>query len=314
MTSGSERPASTAAGVRRSGGRYDLVALDLDGTLLDPAGRVSRANLLAVERAREAGMRVVICTGRGLGECGHALDALGRDDPVIVSGGAMVSCPRTGATLFRFAMDGALVRDVAAEILGDGHAAVMLKDAHAAGYDYFVAAPDGEGSVDPASRWWFRSMGARVRVAASVAEDEHPEHTVRIGLTATGRAVDGLHGRLESSFASRAMIQRFAPLALPSDAAAHGLDAPVTVVELFDPRATKWSAVRWLADREGIVPARVVAVGDETNDLDMVRGAGLGIAMGNARPAVLAAAGRTTRSNTEDGVAYALERILEGSW
>jgi hypothetical protein len=56
------------------------------------------------------------------------------------------------------------------------------------------------------------------------------------------------------------------------------------------------------------------AIGDEINDVPMIRNAGLGIAMGNAIPAVKDIAARTTLRNDEDGVAHAVDKILEGEW
>ena len=61
-------------------------------------------------------------------------------------------------------------------------------------------------------------------------------------------------------------------------------------------------------------PERIAAIGDEINDAAMIRSAGLGVAMGNAVPAVRDAARRHTLANTHDGVAYAIARILGGEW
>ncbi|MFN7396105.1 MAG: HAD family hydrolase, partial [bacterium] len=71
--------------------RYKLLAIDLDGTLIDHHGHVPEVNIAAITRARAAGCTVVLCTGRALIECERILDLVGRDDPAIVSGGAMVA-------------------------------------------------------------------------------------------------------------------------------------------------------------------------------------------------------------------------------
>ena len=69
--------------------KYDLIALDLDGTLLDSKGHVSAANREAVKAARQAGVRITVCTGRGLIESRRALDQIEQVDPVVVAGGAV---------------------------------------------------------------------------------------------------------------------------------------------------------------------------------------------------------------------------------
>ena len=69
-----------------------------------------------------------------------------------------------------------------------------------------------------------------------------------------------------------------------------------------------------MARRRGVPTSRIAAIGDEINDVGMVRGAGLGVAMENAVPSVSGAATKHTRSNDDDGVAFAIERILSGRW
>src|SRR5437868_4096180 len=118
--------------------RYDLLAIDLDGTLLCPKGKVSAANFEAIAEARRAGMLVTVCTGRGLIECKHITDQIGQIDPVAVAGGAMLACPVTGRTLHRFPMDSGLVQRLVNLLAEHGHAVLILKDPRAAGHDYVV--------------------------------------------------------------------------------------------------------------------------------------------------------------------------------
>jgi hydroxymethylpyrimidine pyrophosphatase-like HAD family hydrolase len=291
--------------------RYALLALDLDGTLLDPAGRVSDRNLAAVRAARDAGLAVVVCTGRGLVECRHVLDRIEQADPVVIAGGSMLACPVTGRTLHRFPMDPSLVGDAVEHITGDGHAALVLKDRHAAGFDYFVITHD-RAPLDPVTRWWFDALRVEVRLAGSLEQDNHPEHTVRVGLCAPGRRSAGVAARIRESFDGRAILHYFpavAPGGNPDDP-----DDQALILELFDPRVSKWTAVSWLAAHRNIPPERIAAIGDQINDVPMIRHAGLGIAMGNAIDEVKAAAKRSTLDNARDGVAHAVERILDGRW
>jgi hydroxymethylpyrimidine pyrophosphatase-like HAD family hydrolase len=80
------------------------------------------------------------------------------------------------------------------------------------------------------------------------------------------------------------------------------------VFEAYAPGASKAEAVRFYRESRGIDAGEVCAIGDDLNDLGMIRDAGLGIAMGNAVQAVKAAADRVTGTNRDDGVAAALER------
>lgn len=293
--------------------RYDLLAIDLDGTLLDHHGRVPEANVHALARARRDGLAVTICTGRALIECRAILAQIEQVDPVIVSGGAMVACPRSGETLERFAMEAALIERVVSFLHERGHPALILKDPAAAGFDYLAVHPGGPAALDPASRWWFEHMGVRVRYAARLEDDEHPEHSVRVGAYAANRPVDDLAVALREAFGAWAMMQHFSGVLLPPERREQGV-LSVHIVELFHPNADKWLALERLAGRLGVGASRVAAVGDQLNDLSMITHAGLGIAMGNAHERVKAAAKAQTLDAASGGVAHAIDRIIEGAW
>jgi len=84
----------------------------------------------------------------------------------------------------------------------------------------------------------------------------------------------------------------------------------LTVIESFAAKVNKWSGIQRLCQRWGIDPRRTVAVGDDVNDLEMLRHAGLGVAMGNARDCVKEVAQRVTGTNDEFGVAMLIDELL----
>lgn len=297
--------------------RYDLLAIDLDGTLLDRESKVSARNAAAVQAARDAGIRVVVCTGRGLVECEHLLAAINQTDPVVVAGGSIIACPKTKRTLHRAAIDQAIVSATVETLLSHNHAAMILKDPIEAGYDYLVVQGDDAIALDPVTLWWFKSMNVRVRYAARLEHDEHPEHTVRVGACGVSGTMTKVRAALDLAFTGRAFIHNFPAVVAPEDAsrvADRDHDTRLHVLEVFDPRANKWDAMMHLATQYNVEPKRIAAIGDEINDVPMIAGAGLGIAMGNAVPSVRDAAKRHTGRNDEDGVAAAIERILSGEW
>jgi len=293
--------------------KYDLLAVDLDGTLLDHRGRISPANIAALARARREGLHITICTGRALIECREIVRTVAQTDPCIVSGGAMVADPVTEQTLERFAMDAKLIAELVGFLSGQGHPALVLKDPWAAGFDYLAVGPRGPEGLDPASRWWFDRMGVRVRYAASLSEDQHPEHTVRIGAYSANKPVDELAATLRERFGAITMLQHFTGVLLPAERKAQGVES-IHIVELFDPKADKWLALQRLAARMGIAESRIAAIGDQTNDLSMITHAGLGVAMGNGHERVKAAADQVTRDVADDGLAHAIEQMLAGTW
>lgn len=300
--------------------RFDLLALDLDGTLLGPTGHVSEANRLALDRARRDGLEVVVCTGRGLVESRHIIEAIdgrtpaaGRTQaPIVCAGGAMVCDTVDERTLHRWAMDDDLVRRLCDEFAAAGRAPLLLKDRNAAGFDYLVV---NTGPIEPPSAWWFEVMDVEVRFVGSIDDDEHPEHTVRVGFAALTDVMRDLAARITARFGREIMAHHFAAVSGVGDDGPIGVkDDTVHLLEVFDPKVSKWTAIHRIALEHGIDRNRIAAIGDEVNDLAMIQGAALGIAMGNAIDALKDAADVTTESHADDGVARAIDRILSGEW
>ena len=82
------------------------------------------------------------------------------------------------------------------------------------------------------------------------------------------------------------------------------------ILEFLSPKSGKWPALEALATEAKVAPEEIIAVGDDTNDIEMIRCAGLGIAMGNAASEVKQSADRVVRSNAEGGVVEAIEGAL----
>lgn len=287
----------------------DAIAIDLDGTLLGPDARVSQRNIDAVSRARDAGVTVLICTGRGLAESRLALDAIAQTDPVVVAGGSIVADPVSSRTLHRAVLDAEIVRAAVDIFHAESIPALVLKDPSELDYEYLVLEGAQRHPLDATTKWWFGEHKLRVRTGAHTHDDEHPEHTVRVGMCAVGSI---------SARAARAAEKKLGDSIVMHDFAAvhpqvHA--AEIThILELFSPQATKWGGIEWICKDRDLDPARIAAIGDEINDLTMIQNAGLSVAMGNAKPAIKQAAHYHTGTNAEHGVADAIDHILSGRW
>lgn len=291
-----------------------LIAIDLDGTLISGDGEISERNRSAITRARGAGVRVLICTGRGLAECRRYLHRIDQHDPVAVAGGSIIADPRSGRTLHRFPVHLHMVHSTVERLVAQGHPALVLKDPAEAGYDYLVVHGEERLPLDPVTEWWFARMQVRVRYAAHIHHDEHPEHTVRVGACGLSSTLERLRDDLLTASQGRAQVHSFPAVVAPEHASRLPSGESLHILELFDADANKWSAIRHLATGWNIQQGEIAAIGDEVNDESMIRGAGLGIAMGNAVPSVRAVAKRHTLTHNDDGVAHAIDRILEGEW
>ena len=110
------------------------------------------------------------------------------------------------------------------------------------------------------------------------------------------------------------MVQRLLQALVAPTITTHVLRSPRYrgfMCELAPAGVTKWSAVRRLAGQWGIADGEICAVGDDVNDIPMIRSAGLGVAMGNAVPEVLAAADRIAPTHDNDGLVEVVSWLLD---
>lgn len=283
--------------------RYRLLAIDIDGTLLDSAGRVPPAHREAIERAKAAGVIVALCTGRGLAESRPAIAALDHHGPIILAGGSLVADPQTGRTLHRAVIEPALARDVAEHLLTPEQAVLVLVDPEPSDEDYLIV---NAAKLTSNTQWWFDQIGAKLRHVDRLAgPDLH--HVLRVGIVGPGSLMDPATRSLEETFGRRVFVQSF--VAVKQD---HRDD--VYVLEVFASGVNKWSGLSWLAAEHGIPREQVAAIGDHVNDVAMLAEAGCGIAMGNAVEAARQAADCITATNDENGLAVAIDHMLAGRW
>jgi len=272
-----------------------MIAIDLDGTLLGDDGKVAPRTKAAIHSALEAGLLICFATGRNYTESQTVLDAVAHFDSAVFVGGAMVIDTRNGATLHRTLMDPTLAAEVCESLEGSGHAALALQDTREAGIDYLIT--DGV-QLNAATEQWLGVTTAKVRRVPNLGRHPH-DHTVRVGIVAAPEAVGHAKQILMDRFGGRILCQS---LLVP----AYGVE----VVEIFDPAVNKWQGLLHVAKQRGVEAKEIIAIGDDVNDIAMIKHAGLGVAMGNARPEVLAIAGKVIGTNREDGLARFLEELV----
>jgi hypothetical protein len=275
-----------------------MIAIDLDGTLLSPTGRVTQRTKAAVHKALDAGLLVCFATGRNFTESRSVLDDVAHYSSAVFVSGAIVIDTEHELTLHRMLMEPRLAGEVCDELESAGHAALALQDtATSGGVDYLVS--DGKQLNENTSSW-MKLTAAAWRAVKNLGDGRSHEHTVRVGIVAQPRQVELVKERLLKRFGDRIFY--------------HSVFVPrsnVEVLEIFDPSVNKWEGIMHIARRHQIDPPQIIAIGDDMNDLHMIANAGLGVAMGNARAEVKAIAKRVIGSNVEDGLAIFLEEIVE---
>lgn len=273
-----------------------MIAIDLDGTLLSPTGSVTPRAKAAVRKALDAGLLVCFATGRNWTESRTVLEAVEHYDSAVFVGGAMVVDTKQEVVLHRMMMQPELARELSKHLEDAGHAVLALQDTEVAGFDYLVT---GDLPLNASTQHWSRVTSARIERVPRLGEHSH-EHTIRIGIVAPPADCAKVKRTLGENFSGRIVC--------------HSLFVPaydVEVLEVFDPAVNKWEGVKLVAERHGIREDEIIAIGDDVNDLPMIEHAGLGVAMGNARPEVLAVAKRVIGTNADEGLAEFLEELVD---
>lgn len=269
-----------------------LLAVDLDGTLVQRDGAILAADRAAIHRARRAGAVVTIATGRLAPSVIATTLSLGLGAPVIVADGAALLDPRTGSVL-----EGARITE------GTLRALLVVSSAHALAP--FLCHADGilgwtEGG---ALAGYVTGWSPRVALVERLDEALGDRAVVMTLALGTKDAVTAALSAAERSSGAAVQLATFP------------LDEGGTWALRAQPRdVSKGAALARLAARLDVPRARVGAVGDALNDLSMLTWAGTSFAMGHAPPEVCRAATCVLRATAETGggVAEAVERWLAG--
>ncbi len=280
-----------------------MLAIDLDGTLLTRQG-VSDHDREAIRRARDAGIEVVVATGRAWLESREALDVIGDSGVMIAAGGALLHDAATGRTLARSVVHPEIIEAIVNSLRSHGHVVHLLQDAEAAGFDYWMV---GWDRLHEASRWWFDRHAVTARWAGRIDQVADLAHTVRVGTTASGSHLERIADELRHDLGDRVMLQSW-PAVVESEATGE----TIHLLEAFDPEVDKWTMLARLARDRDIATEEIVAIGDGLNDVGMIRGAGIGIAMAGADARVRAVADVETGPPGR-GVGDAVLALLDGT-
>lgn len=268
-----------------------LIALDLDGTVFDDQKRISPHTMAVLQKALDAGIHVLPATGRPACGIPEEIFRLRGVSYAITSNGASVVQLSPRRVLYACP----LPRDKALAVWDAAQKYDCLCDVFC----------DGQGYTTAEQR---ARLGAYVPgnlIPYVLQSRETVPHLRQLLLERAG-------GVEKLSLFFRRDAERDAALAEIADV--YGLSAVVGAphnLEVSAPEANKGRGLRALADTLGIPREETMACGDSGNDLAMLRAAGCAVAMGNAVPEVKAAAHFITKSNQEDGVAYAVETLVK---
>jgi hydroxymethylpyrimidine pyrophosphatase-like HAD family hydrolase len=268
-----------------------MVALDVDGTLLDPSEEVRPRVRGAIREAIDRGCLVTLATGRRFAGASHIAEELGLALPLILHGGAVVQDSASGAVIYQDPLE----PDTVAELLRLLLPSLPVVVYECPGFGGRVLAGPTELDNEPL-RLYDRARGPFLRAPVEALFDVR--HVLSL---ATFSRDDGTLRRAAEQVAA---VEGAAPLltrwTLIDDDA----------LEIFRRGCSKASALAHVASAHGIGMDEVMAIGDGLNDCEILAAVGLGVAMGNACPEARAAARIQVGTNEQDGVAEAIERFV----
>jgi hydroxymethylpyrimidine pyrophosphatase-like HAD family hydrolase len=273
---------------------YKLLAIDVDGTLLDPQGQIRPRVKQAVRMATRAGCLVTLATGRRLLSAHRIAEELEINVPLILFTGSLIYDTAAEKALLHQTLSRAFMQQAVAAVREINLCPIVLQSPLRGEHIYL-------GPPNEDNHYTRSYAGGKTRVEMIRRCSYEELVNVPDGLTFSVAGPENLLAYLQEKITARLECSIFGyPLRQSDLPDLHGYD-------LIQPGVSKGNALLWLAKHFGIDQSQTIAIGDSPNDLEMLKAAGLGIAMGNAVPEVKAQAGTVVAPNWQDGVAEAIE-------
>ena len=265
---------------------YKLLAIDMDGTLLNSNKIISKWNKAAIKKAIEKGVKVVITSGRGLKGLDKFLDEVhlrGENEYLIAN---------NGGTIYRTSDFKCInYKGLKGRDLAKAHALSVEFGLNMIAYTH-------EGCISPEenefSRFETEYVGNPVKILDFNTEINDEDEITKILFSQTEKLLAKKMLELPKEFYNEYNVVKTMPIML----------------EVMDKDCNKGYGVKVLADKLGIKKEEIICIGDEANDIEMITYAGLGIAMGNAIEELKDVAQYVTSDNDNDGVAKAIEKFI----
>lgn len=266
---------------------YKIIALDMDGTLLNSQKQITPRTKQAIALAKEQGVRVVLASGRpidGMRSKLEELELTSDQDYVLHYNGSMVQNVATGEVIYKQIIDGKAAKTIAKL------AAELGVNTHAFSQIHGLITPRVSEFTELESKI---NDGLKItEMDFSELEDDHP--IIKTMIVAEPSLLSEAIKKIPAHLHQEFTVVQSAP---------HFL-------EFLNTQSNKGVGVKAIADHLGVPASQVMCMGDAENDHHMIEYAGMGIAMANAMEDTKRIADYITLSNDEDGVAAAIEKFV----
>jgi Cof subfamily protein (haloacid dehalogenase superfamily) len=281
-----------------------LLALDLDGTLLNSSGEITEQNKQAIRKAEESGILVTICTGRRFRDAVPVALELQLDSPIISHNGALIKFADTLKTVFASTINSAKAKEVLQIGRELGFDAMISVDPYGKGTLFYERISEENLPLRAYIKWAKTLHGDEAEKAvhhvSNLESILDENEIVHISFSGTCKRMQEFQEILQLKLSSQVNIlatiypkQNF------------------TLIDVLPPDASKGTGVEKLASFYGFSRSEVMAIGDNLNDLEMLDFAGVSVVVANASKELLSNDKYyKTLSNDENGVALAIEKFI----
>ncbi len=266
-----------------------LLAIDIDGTLLTPQKTISEKTRAAIQRAQAEGIIVTLATARRYMNSKQFADELGITIPLITCDGALIINHPNGAVLDANLLPAAIAHQ-AAEIIISKRVQPIVQHINGAIEETW----SGHEEFDNPELEIYRKLFPHMRRMPHTILCQGQPDPLRVVAFASEEAIASIIPEMPRLLCAWNTLQRG--------------NYGCAEISIMNHTCSKATGVARLAKRLGIELSQVMAIGDNTNDIEMLQAVGWGVAMGQAPELVKASAQAITTSNIEDGVAIAIER------
>jgi Cof subfamily protein (haloacid dehalogenase superfamily) len=274
-----------------------LIAIDIDGTLLDPKFQVSEANLRALGRAHQSGIEIALATGRRHDFALPVAQSLGFPVTLISSNGA-VTRSSAGELFHLDLLPLETARELLAHMSEFRHHLVVTFDRTQKGALVLETTDELTLSI---KRWIEKNIQyIEFVIPIEKALTEAPIQAMYCG------TVGRMHAAENRLLANPGLRARVTALKTQYD------ERDLCIMDILNANCSKGHALRRWTESHGIPRESVMAIGDNFNDVEMLEFAGIPVIMGNATEELKSNGWMVTLGNDQSGVAHAVEQYLDG--
>ena len=289
---------------------YKLIAVDLDGTLLNSYGAVTENTKNVIKKVEEQGVNVIIASGRPIDSIMTIANEIGSDKYFIAGNGAIVYDMKKDEIIYEKCLSKQKVLDIIkiCEENSIGYNVYTEKEILTTSLKYNVLYYHKENLKKPEDKITKISI---INNIYEYIENDQNSRFLKITICDENKFVFNSIIRklkeikdvevLEVSHMAKKMIKQ----------GTEEFSVEYFYTEISRANVDKWNAIEFLAEKMGIKQEEIMAIGDNINDKEMIEKAGLGVVMAHSTPVVINVANEVTASNNDEGVAKILQKYYK---